>query len=200
MNSDTTKIIVALSGGVDSAACACLLRQKHSNLQAVYMRNWDRLVNNDFLGAKTVTPGCADAEDLEHVRQICQQLNLPLKVYNFVAEYWDQVFVPNLNSIKTGRTPNPDVVCNQKIKFGVLLEKITADFGAGVKIATGHYARIERNGNRFFLKTAINQQKDQTYFLHRLTQVQLARIVFPLGEIASKNETRAIARQHNLAV
>lgn len=198
MNIKNKKIIVALSGGVDSSVCACLLKQQYSNIQAVYMRNWDSAINQDFLGNKNFSYGCNDKQDYKHVKEICDILNIPLKIYNFVEEYWEYVFEPSLNIFKTGNTPNPDVVCNQKIKFGILLKKIIADFGNDVQIATGHYAGIEFKNKSYFLKTAANDIKDQTYFLHQLNQNQLKYIQFPLSEINDKKIVRQIAKNFNL--
>ncbi|XBA51589.1 tRNA-specific 2-thiouridylase MnmA [[Mycoplasma] cavipharyngis] len=200
MNQNDPKIIIALSGGVDSAVAAVLLKEKHQNLHAVYMRNWDSALNHDLLGHKKQQKGCNDANDLLAVKKICQQLNIPLKVYNFVQEYWTDVFLPSLEQLKIGQTPNPDVACNQKIKFGVLLDQVLKTFGNNIKIATGHYAKVEKINDQYYLATAANQWKDQTYFLNQLDQKQLSYIIFPLANIADKKMVRAIAKKHHLAV
>ncbi|MDQ0513658.1 tRNA-specific 2-thiouridylase [Mycoplasmoides fastidiosum] len=200
MISTSPKIIVALSGGVDSAVTAVLLKQQHPELQAVYMRNWDVLLNNDILGHKSDQEPCTDATDLAAVQAICQQLDIKLKVYNFVDQYWETVFVPSLEQLKAGQTPNPDMICNAKIKFGILLDQLISDFGPNIKIATGHYAGVVEIDQQFYLTTAANPKKDQTYFLSQLNQKQLSHVLFPLSHIKDKNEVRAIAKAHQLPV
>lgn len=192
--------VVALSGGVDSAVVGALLKQAGVQVQAVYMRNWDTALNGDVLGQKPLATGCHDQNDLLAVQEICQQLKIPLKIYNFVPQYWEEVFDPWLKQLTTGVTPNPDVWCNQKIKFGQLLAKINLDFGQDITIATGHYANIKKIGEQYYLMTAQNQAKDQTYFLNQLTQQQLARIIFPLGEMKNKDQVRQLAKQIGLKV
>lgn len=194
------KVIIALSGGVDSAVAAYLLQQTGYQLQAVYMRNWDSGLNDDLMGHKKPKKGCTDQDDLLMVKKICQQLRIPLKIYNFVAEYWDLVFEPSLKLLTDAQTPNPDVLCNQRIKFGHLIKMIKVDFGPDVLIATGHYAGVSKVDEQYYLMTAKDHRKDQTYFLNQLNQTQLSQIIFPLADISDKKIVRKIAAKANLPV
>lgn len=200
MNGVQKQVFVALSGGVDSAACACILKQQYPNLKAVYMRNWDPDLNNDIKGHKRMKQGCSDQDDLVAVKSICTQLNLELIVLNFVQDYWNQVFVPTLDILQSGATPNPDVLCNKYIKFGVLFDKLQEKFGHDFMIATGHYAKVGFFDQQYHLMTPKNKIKDQTYFLNQLNQEQLAKILFPLSDFTDKNQVRELVKQANLAV
>ena len=177
------RILVGLSGGVDSAVAALLLRDAGAQPEPVFMKNWEE--EDDRAG------GCPAAEDLAQAEAICGHLGLTLRTVNFATEYWDRVFEPFLAASAAGRTPNPDVWCNQEIKFGELF-RYADDLGAA-RVATGHYARIARTGGGpFRLLKGRDPGKDQSYFLYRVGQEALARTLFPLGE-RTKAEVRALA-------
>jgi tRNA-specific 2-thiouridylase len=177
-----SKVSVGLSGGVDSAVAALLLKQQGHAVTAVFMKNWDE---DDDAGY------CPAAADLADARKIAAQLDVELTTVSFSAEYWNRVFTHFLDEYAAGRTPSPDIVCNREIKFRAFLDHALA---AGADyIATGHYARIARTPAVRLLK-GIDERKDQTYFLHTLTQEQLGRSLFPLGEFR-KSEVRRLARE-----
>ena len=180
-------VLVALSGGVDSAAAARLLQEAGETVEALFMKNWEE---DDDAGH------CAAAADLEDARAVCRRLDIPLHTANFAAEYWRRVFAGFLAEYEAGRTPNPDIVCNREIKFRAFLERARA-LGAGA-IATGHYAGTRRNGAVELLRGA-DEAKDQSYFLHRLDQGQLRAAQFPLHR-RRKPEVRALARALGLRV
>ncbi|MGI9202416.1 MAG: tRNA 2-thiouridine(34) synthase MnmA [Woeseiaceae bacterium] len=180
------RIIVGLSGGVDSAVAAILLQDQGADVQALHMTNWE---DDDGY--------CTAANDLQDARQICEQLGITLHHVNFAREYRNQVFANFLDEYRAGRTPNPDVLCNREIKFGTFL-KYAQRLG-GDMIATGHYARTEAvNGDTHLLK-AIDLTKDQSYFLHAVSARALAATLFPLGDLCKK-DVRNIARDHALTV
>ncbi len=176
------KIIIGLSGGVDSAVAALLLLEQGYTVEALFMKNWEEDDDQDY---------CAAAVDLADAQAVAATLNIPLHTINFSSEYWDRVFRYFLAEYKAGRTPNPDILCNTEIKFKAFLDK-ALDLGAD-KMATGHYADIKQQGDLFQLCQAAEQNKDQTYFLHQLNQYQLAHSVFPLGQIKNKRMVREIA-------
>lgn len=181
-------IAVLVSGGVDSSVALRLLQEQGHSLTAFYLKIWleDELA---FLGT------CPWQEDLNYVEAVCKQLSVPLEVISLQKEYWENVVTHTVAEIKAGRTPNPDILCNQRIKFGVFYDKIPRTFDA---VATGHYARVERNADGTVeLHTTPDAIKDQTYFLSHLSQTQLARALFPLGEV-TKADVRALAQQYNL--
>lgn len=180
------KIIVGLSGGVDSSVATLMLLEQGYEVEALFMKNWDE---DDKDGH------CTAEQDLSDAQKVADKLGVKLHSINFSADYWDDVFEHFLQEHKKGRTPNPDVLCNQKIKFKVFLEHALS-LGAD-KIATGHYARITHDNNSYQLKTGLDDNKDQSYFLHLLNQEQLSKSLFPLGEI-SKTEVRELARKHDL--
>ncbi len=189
------KVIIGISGGVDSAVAALLLKQKGYEVEGLFMRNWDSSINNDILGNPNINTDdiCPQEQDYNDALEVCKKLEIPLHRIDFVKEYWDNVFTYFLDELKKGRTPNPDIMCNKYIKFDYFVKeakRLGADF-----IATGHYAKKEGK----YLKKAKDQNKDQTYFLSQLSGKQLENVLFPLGEI-EKTEVRAIATKNNLSV
>mgnify|MGYP002525089096 FL=1 len=179
------KIIVGLSGGVDSSVATLLLLEQGYDVEALFMKNWEE---DDTDGV------CTAEQDLSDAQKVADKLDVKLHTINFSADYWDDVFDHFLKEHKKGRTPNPDVLCNQKIKFKVFLEHALS-LGAD-KIATGHYARIDQDENSYQLKTGLDNNKDQSYFLHLLNQHQLSKSLFPLGDI-NKEEVRQIATENS---
>ncbi len=180
------KVVLGLSGGVDSAVAAVLLKEAGADVQALHMTNWD---DDDGY--------CTAAADLQDARSVCEQLDIPLHHANFAKQYRDRVFEYFLSEYRSGRTPNPDVLCNREIKFGVFREY--AKRLGGELLATGHYARTAIIDGEAALLKAADKNKDQSYFLHAVSAEALADTVFPLGEIA-KDEVRQIARDHGLVV
>lgn len=180
-------VVLGISGGVDSAVAALLLKQQGYNVIALFMHNWEEQDDN----------GCCTAEqDYNDVKLVCDKLDIPYYSVNFAKQYADRVFSYFLEEYKKGRTPNPDVLCNREIKFGPFLQYAKA-LGADY-IATGHYCGIRHTDNGHFLLKAKDTNKDQTYFLNQLTQEQLQDVLFPLAAI-TKPEVRAIAQQYDLA-
>jgi tRNA-specific 2-thiouridylase len=180
------KIIVGISGGVDSAVAALRLKRQGHDVTGVFMKNWEEDDSAEH---------CSAAEDLEMARAVCDRLGIPLQTVNFSAEYWDRVFSYFLAEHQAGRTPNPDVLCNKEIKFKAFLDhalRLGAD-----KIATGHYARIDQHDGHYRLLKARDTGKDQTYFLYLLGQYELARSLFPIGDL-TKPEVRTLAREAGL--
>ena len=176
------RVMVGLSGGVDSAVAAHRLIAQGYRVEALFMKNWE----------EDDEPGyCAAAQDLKDATLVAERLGIPLRTVNFATEYWDRVFEEFLTEYRALRTPNPDVLCNREIKFRAFLD-FALELGADW-IATGHYARVERDGGRSRLCLCADPDKDQTYFLYLLDQGQLARTLFPLADL-TKPEVRAIAR------
>jgi len=178
--------MVALSGGVDSAVVAWLLREQGNAVQCLHMTNWD--ADDGY---------CRAAEDLQDARQICRQLDLPLHRVNFASEYRRQVFADFLSEHRHGRTPNPDVLCNREIKFGVM-KQYAARLGIDY-LATGHYARLRHVNGELQLLKGRDASKDQSYFLHALDASALDKVLFPLGEY-TKTEAREWARTARLSI
>lgn len=176
-----------LSGGVDSSVALCLLKQQGFSVDAFYLKIWleDELA---YLG------NCPWEEDLSYATAVCEQLHVPLSVVPMQQEYWDRIVSYTISEVRQGRTPSPDILCNERIKFGAFLEKIDALYE---KIATGHYAQLAYQDGLWQLKKAKDPVKDQTYFLSSLNQTQLSRLLFPIG-CYTKPEVRALARQFNL--
>lgn len=175
------KIIVGISGGVDSSVTALLLQKQGYEIEALFMKNWDE---------KAEDGSCMWEADVEDAMRVCDKLDIPLNTVDLSREYWDGVFQDFLKEYKAGRTPNPDILCNQEVKFRAFLEHSLA-LGAD-KIATGHYARILQDDNQHFLYKGLDANKDQSYFLCRLQQSQLLNAMFPLGEI-DKPQVRELA-------
>lgn len=180
------RIVVGLSGGVDSAVAALLLKQQGADVHALHMTNW-----NDDDGY------CTASRDLQDARRICEQIGIPLHHVNFAKEYYANVFEHFLSEYKAGRTPNPDVLCNREIKFGVFRD-YAKRLGAKL-LATGHYARVRVVGGHAQLFKAADPSKDQSYFLHAVSAGALAETLFPLGEL-HKQQVREIAYEHGLHV
>jgi tRNA-uridine 2-sulfurtransferase len=180
------EVIVGMSGGVDSSVAALLLQRAQVPIAGMFMQNWEE--------DERAGPCHADA-DRKDALAVCARLGIPLHLRNFAAEYWDQVFERFLDEYRAGRTPNPDVLCNREIKFRTFLDHARS-LGAE-KIATGHYARIAQVDGRWRLLRARDGAKDQSYFLHALSQEALASTLFPVGELA-KSDVRALAREANL--
>ena len=179
-------VILGLSGGVDSAVAALLLQQQDASVQALHMTNWE---DDDGY--------CTAAEDLQDARRICEELDIPLHHANFSREYRDRVFDYFLAEYQAGRTPNPDVLCNREIKFGVFRDY--AKRLGGELVATGHYARVKSSNGETSLLKGADIGKDQSYFLHAVSAEALAETVFPLGEL-QKTDVRRIAHDHGLGV
>ena len=186
------KVVVGMSGGVDSSVAAILLKQQGYEVIGLFMRNWDSSLNNDYLGNPNLNNNiCPQEEDYNDAVEVCKKLEIPLYRVDFVKEYWDNVFTYFLEELKCGRTPNPDIMCNKYIKFDAFIKeakKLGADY-----IATGHYARIV-DGE---LLRGIDDNKDQTYFLSQLTKEQLKNVLFPVGDLV-KSEVRKIAEEFSL--
>ena len=190
------KIIVALSGGVDSAVSAYLLKESGNDVEAVFMNNWDTLINGEN-NHKTNSIGCTNKEDLIDAIAIAKHLDIKLHVANFIENYWNEVFLIFLEKYKKGITPNPDILCNKAIKFEVFRNFVFDNFKADY-FAMGHYAIKKENlDGSFDLLTAKDKHKDQTYFLCDLNQIQLEKAIFPIGNYL-KNDVRKIAKNANL--
>ena len=180
------KIAVGMSGGVDSAVSALLLKEQGYDVCGIFMKNWDE---TDEFGE------CTAAEDYDDVRSVCDAIGIPYYTVNFTEEYWQRVFTYFLDEYKSGRTPNPDVLCNREIKFAAFKD-FALSTGADY-MATGHYARLAEEG--VHLIKGVDSNKDQTYFLCMLRREQLLRTMFPVGHL-TKPEVREIARKANLPV
>ena len=185
-------VVIGISGGVDSSVAAYLLKKQGYNVIGLFMRNWDSVINNDFLGNPNLDNNiCPQEEDYNDAVEVCKKLDIPLHRVDFVKEYWDNVFTYFLDELNKGRTPNPDVMCNKYIKFDAFIEK-AKELGADY-IATGHYARVI-DGN---LCRAIDDNKDQSYFLAYVNNNKFKNVLFPIGEL-TKPEVRKIAEELDL--
>ncbi len=182
------KVVVGISGGVDSAVAALLLKQQGYDVHGVFMHNWESDQDD---------PYCTATQDLRDAKAVCEKLQIPLTKINFSKEYWDRVFQYFLDEYAAGRTPNPDVLCNKEIKFKAFLEyalELGADF-----IATGHYVRKAKKNGTYQLLRGCDNDKDQSYFLYTLTQSQLQHSLFPIGEL-TKTDVRKIAQEAELSI
>jgi len=180
------KVIVGMSGGVDSSVAALLLMQQGYQVEGLFMKNWDEDDGTEYCTAK---------EDLADASAVCEKLGIKLHSANFAAEYWDNVFEHFLTEYKAGRTPNPDILCNREIKFKAFLEYAIM-LGADL-IATGHYVRKRQSAAGTFLLKGLDANKDQSYFLCAVNAEQISRTLFPVGEL-EKQEVRNLAEQHGL--
>ena len=190
------KVMLGLSGGVDSAVAAYLLKKQGYEVICCFMRNWDAFANNDVLGNPTIDADqCPQEKDYQDACKVAEKLGLPMMRIDFIKEYWDNVFSYFLDEYKKGRTPNPDIFCNKYIKFDAFLN-FAKENGCDY-IAMGHYARrVDKDGKTFMYKAA-DKNKDQTYFLSQINNAQLKSCLFPLGDI-TKDEVRRIAHELDL--
>ena len=187
-DNSNTRVVVGMSGGVDSSVTAYLLKQQGYDVVGVFMKNWDDTDENGV---------CTATEDYKDVAKVASEIGIPYYSVNFEKEYWDRVFTYFLNEYKKGRTPDPDVICNKEIKFRAFLD-YALDLGADY-IATGHYARLQRDEDSHnHLLRGSDDNKDQTYFLSQLSAEQLDRVMFPLGDMP-KPKVREIAKEAGLA-
>ena len=193
------KVILGLSGGVDSAVAAYVLKKQGYDVECCFMRNWDSAANNDYLGnPNNDADQCPQEKDYYDACAVAEALGLKMHRIDFVNEYWDNVFQTFIEEYKKGRTPNPDILCNKYIKFDHFL-KYALSLGADY-VATGHYARVVHNddGSSVMLR-GVDSNKDQTYFLCQLNQYQLSKTLFPIGDI-EKSEVRRIANELELII
>ena len=180
------KVIIGMSGGVDSSVAALLLLEQGYQVEGLFMKNWEEDDSEEY---------CTATEDLADAQSVSDTLGIKLHTVNFSAEYWDHVFEYFLEEYRSGRTPNPDIICNKEIKFKAFLDYaigLGADF-----IATGHYARLDRSGPHIKMLKGMDDNKDQSYFLYTLQQHQLVKSLFPVGEL-EKPKVRALAEKAGL--
>ncbi len=191
------KVIIGLSGGVDSSVAAYLLLKDGYDVEAVFMRNWDSATNLDYKGNPTAFDEvCEQEKDYQDAVLVADKLGIKLHKVDFIDDYWDRVFTYFLDEYKKNRTPNPDVLCNNEIKFKAFVDyvqKFDADY-----IAMGHYAQVDLSGSHPKLIRAFDENKDQTYFLSQLKEAQLKNVMFPIGHL-DKAEVRKIALEQGLA-
>ncbi|MCD7892427.1 MAG: tRNA 2-thiouridine(34) synthase MnmA [Erysipelotrichaceae bacterium] len=193
------RVVLGLSGGVDSAVAAYVLKNQGYEAIGVFMRNWDSSLNNDILGNPNNDADiCPQEQDYNDAKKVAEHLGIELRRVDFIKEYWDYVFTYFLEEYAKGRTPNPDILCNKHIKFKAFLDyakSIDADY-----IATGHYARVEHHDdNDSIMLRGVDNNKDQTYFLCQLNQKQLQASLFPIGDM-TKPEVRQLAEDLNIPV
>jgi tRNA-specific 2-thiouridylase len=181
------KVIVGMSGGVDSSVSAYLLLQQGYQVEGVFMKNWEEDDNDEY---------CAAAEDLADAQAVADKLGIELHTINFAAEYWDNVFEFFLAEYQAGRTPNPDIMCNKEIKFKAFLEYAAEDLGADY-IATGHYVRRAQRDGHWKMLRGLDGNKDQSYFLYTLCEEHISKTLFPVGDI-EKPRVREIALEQGL--
>ena len=181
------KVIVGMSGGVDSSVAAYLLKEQGYQVEGLFMKNWEEDDNDEY---------CAAAEDLQDAQAVADKLGIELHTINFAAEYWDNVFEYFLAEYKAGRTPNPDIMCNKEIKFKAFLEFAAEDLGAHY-IATGHYVQRVMQDGKWQMRRGLDDNKDQSYFLYTLGEQHIASTLFPVGGL-EKPRVREIAEQQGL--
>lgn len=184
---EQTKVIVGMSGGVDSSVSAYLLKEQGFQVEGLFMKNWEEDDNDEY---------CAAAEDLQDAQQVADKLGIELHTINFAAEYWDNVFEYFLAEYKAGRTPNPDIMCNKEIKFKAFLEFAAEELGANY-IATGHYVQRRKDGDKWQMLRGLDDNKDQSYFLYTLGSEHVAQTLFPIGHM-EKSLVRDIAKEQGL--
>ena len=186
------KVVIGMSGGVDSSVAAIMLQKQGYEVIGLFMRNWDSFADGEVEGAPTTDEGiCPQEVDYNDAKKVCDKLGIPLYRKDFIKEYWDYVFTYFLDELKKGRTPNPDIMCNKYIKFDQFAkeaEKLGADY-----IATGHYCRV-KDGQ---LMRAKDDNKDQSYFLSQVSKKQLKNVLFPIGDMI-KPDVRKIAEEYDL--
>ena len=182
------KIIVGMSGGVDSSVSAWLLQQQGYEVEGLFMKNWEEDDTEEY---------CSASVDLADAEQVCERLGIRLHTVNFATEYWDNVFEHFLHEYRAGRTPNPDIMCNREIKFKAFLDH--AQMLGASRIATGHYVRSRERNGRVELLRGLDPNKDQSYFLYALNQYQIGHALFPVGEL-EKSAVRDIAREQGFTV
>ena len=180
------RVVVGMSGGVDSSVAALLLKRAGYDVVGLFMKNWEDDDDDEY---------CSTRQDLVDAAAAADVIGIELEAVNFAAEYKDRVFASFLAEYRAGRTPNPDVLCNAEIKFKAFLDH-AMKLGAA-RIATGHYAQVQERGGSYELRRGADGAKDQSYFLHRLTQAQLASVLFPIGN-KLKSEVRRIAAEARL--
>jgi len=184
---EDTRVIVGMSGGVDSSVSAYLLQKQGYQVEGLFMKNWEEDDTDEY---------CAAAEDLKDAQAVCEKLGIKLHTINFATEYWDNVFEYFLEEYKAGRTPNPDIMCNKEIKFKAFLEFACEDLGADY-IATGHYVQRRFEDGQWKMIRGRDNNKDQSYFLYTLSDKQVGQTLFPVGDI-EKPEVRALAEEADL--
>ncbi len=183
------KVIIAMSGGVDSSVSAWILKKKGYQVEGLFMKNWEEDDREEY---------CNSSQDLFDAENVCKKINIYLHKINFSTEYWENVFENFLNEYREGKTPNPDILCNKEIKFNLFLnyaiQELKADY-----IATGHYARIKKINKKYLLLKGIDPDKDQSYFLYTLNSFQLKKILFPIGYL-KKKQVRKIAQKIHFTI
>lgn len=194
MDEPRKKVVVGLSGGVDSAVACIVLQKAGYDVEAMFMRNWDSSINGDVLGnPNDPNDVCPQEKDYMDAMDVANKLGIKLHRIDFVEEYWDNVFKYFISEYKAGRTPNPDILCNKEIKFKCFLEK-AMQMGFDY-IAMGHYARSDHDK----LYKGVDQNKDQSYFLCQLSKEQISKSIFPIGDMC-KDEVRKIAKEYGLSI